>query len=58
MIKPTQPQINALFTVLRKDADASGYGWAIADDKLRAMAADGATAVVNAVPAAPPKPAT
>ncbi len=56
-MKPTQAQIDALFTVLRNDADASGYGWAIADDKLRQMALAGATAVVNAFPRVPPKPA-
>jgi len=54
MTTPTQPQIDALFKVLRKDADASGYGWAIANEKLQEMATDGARAVINA---APPKPA-
>jgi hypothetical protein len=56
MTHPTQPQIDALFRVLRKDADASGYGWAIADDKLRQMASEGAAAVMSAAPAPAPAP--
>ncbi len=48
MTKPTQSQIDALFAVLRADADMSGYGWAISDDQLKAMALEGARAVVNA----------
>jgi hypothetical protein len=48
MIEPTQVQIDALFAVLRGDADKSGYGWAISDDVLKAMALEGAKAVVNA----------
>jgi hypothetical protein len=48
VIEPTQAQIGALFQVLRGDADKSGYGWAISDDVLKSMAAEGAKAVVNA----------
>ena len=49
-MKTTPSQIQALYKVLRKDADASGYGWAISDDRLLAMATEGAGAVVNASP--------
>lgn len=42
----TPEQIVAAFKVLRKDADASGYGHFIADDKLHLMAAEIANAVV------------
>lgn len=48
MIEPTQAQIDALFAILRADADKSGYGFAISDDVLKAMALAGASAVVNA----------
>ena len=48
MIEPTQAQIDALYAILRADADKSGYGWAISDDVLKAMAQAGALAVVNA----------
>jgi hypothetical protein len=49
-MKTTPSQIQALYKVLRQDADASGYGWAISDDKLLQMATEGAEAVVNASP--------
>jgi hypothetical protein len=48
MTEPTQAQIDALFAILRADADKSGYGWAISDDQLKPMALEGARAVINA----------
>lgn len=42
----TTAQIVAAFNVLRKDADASGYGQFITNDKLQVMAVEIANAVV------------
>ena len=50
-MKPTSEQIAAIFKVLRKDADASGYGWAIDNDKLEDMATECAMAILSATPA-------
>jgi hypothetical protein len=48
MILPTDEQVKALFTILRKDADASGFGSMVPDEKLQTTAREGAVAVVNA----------
>lgn len=48
MISPTTAQVEALYDVLRKAADDSGYGGFIGDEQVQAMALAGAQAVVNA----------
>ena len=55
MTQATVAQIAALFKVLRADADASGYGFAISNTKLQAMAQEGATAVMAAYVLPSPK---
>jgi hypothetical protein len=44
----TEAQIAALFAILRKAADDSGYGSFITDEKIQALAEQGAAAVVSA----------
>lgn len=57
MTKPTAGQLQAAFTALRKDVDASGYGQFVDDDKVRQLATDVTVAVVNAAVAEKPQPA-
>lgn len=38
-------EVKALFGILRADADASGYGWAIHDDRIMATAMRGVAAI-------------
>jgi hypothetical protein len=47
MIIPSEDQVQALFKILRKDADASGFGSMVPDEKLQTTAREGAVAVVN-----------
>jgi hypothetical protein len=48
MVLPSDEQVQALFKILRKDADASGFGSMVPDEKLQTTAREGAVAVVNA----------
>jgi hypothetical protein len=60
MTTATLVQVQALFNVMRADADKSGYGWAITNDALMKMAQEGANAVMAAyvAPLVPPPEAS
>lgn len=49
-ISPTDRQFDVAFSILREALDASGYGWALSDDKLKAYSDKVAIGVVGATP--------
>lgn len=46
-MRPTPQQVQALQDVLRRYIDSTGFGSWVSDDKLAAVALEGAAVVVN-----------